>query len=238
MNRNQSDFLRVNTTHSFPHPVPSYQNSTGFTLLELLIALTLSTFVMLTLAIGMNIVFKEWTRSSNRLDDSLEKVLVLLQIERALEGAFPHTYKDREENKDYIFFEGEEEQLAWVSTVSPGRQAGLTAWQLLPDEKEKGVQIRIVPAFASDPTERLEENATVVTALEGYKATFEYLYVDEKIEEDTKWVEEWSAKKLQALPHAVRVRLENDIEGEDSVEIVATIMAHHHQDQKFHPTKP
>ncbi|HIE01438.1 MAG TPA: hypothetical protein EYP59_14300 [Thiotrichaceae bacterium] len=228
----------INPSHSVPHSVPSYPKSTGFTLLELLIALTLSTLVMLTLAIGMNLVFKEWTRSSNRLDESLEKVLVLLQIERALEGAFPHTYKDREENKNFIFFEGEEEQLIWVSTVSPGRQAGLTAWQLLPDDKEKGVQIRIVPAYASDPTERLEENATVVTALEGYQATFEYLYVDEKIEEDTKWVEEWSAKKLQALPHAVRVRLESDIEGEDSVEIVATIMAHQHQEQKFRPVKP
>ncbi|HEW97343.1 MAG: hypothetical protein DRR16_21460 [Candidatus Parabeggiatoa sp. nov. 3] len=238
MDINQNDSLRVNTSHSVPHSLPAFQKSTGFTLLELLIALTLSTLVMLTLAIGMNIVFKEWNRSSNRLDDSLKKVLVLLQIERALEGAFPHTYKDSDENKHYIFFEGEEEQLTWVSTVSPGRQAGLTAWQLLPDEKEKGVQIRIVPAFASDPTERLEENATMVTALEGYQATFEYLYVDDKIEEDTKWVKEWSAKKLQALPHAIRVRLENDIEGEDSLEIVATIMAHHHQEPKFRPVKP
>jgi type II secretory pathway pseudopilin PulG len=219
-----------------PDSFPAPQKTTGFTLLELLIALTLSTFVMLTLAIGMNIVFNEWTRSSHRLDESLDKVLVLLQIERALEGAFPHTYKDQDENKNYIFFEGEEEQLAWVSTVSPGRQAGLTTWQLLPDEKEKGVQIRIVPAFASDPTERLEENATIVTALEGYQATFEYLYVDDKIEEDTKWVDEWSAKKRQALPHAVRVRLENEGEGEDSLEIVATIMAHYHE--KFRPVKP
>ena len=213
----------------------SYQSA--FTLLELLIALTLSTLVMLMLAMGMNTILNEWTRSSNRLDESLDKVLVLLQIERSLEGAFPHTYMDRDDNKKYIFFEGEEEQMTWVSTVSPGRQPGLTAWQLLPNEEETGVQIRIVPAFASDPTERLEEHAITVTALEGYKAFFEYLYVDEKIEEDTKWVKEWSAKKLRGLPHAVRVRLESEIDTqEESLEIVAVIQAYRHQ--SIRPIKP
>lgn len=205
-------------------------SQSAFTLIELLIALTLSTLVMLMLAAGMNTVLNEWTRSSNRLEESLDKVLVLLQIERALESAFPHTYRDREENKNYIFFEGEEEQMAWVSTVSPARQPGLTAWQLLPNEEETGVQIRLVPAFASDPTERLEEHVTAVTALEGYKAYFEYLYVDEKIEEDTKWLTEWSAQKLQGLPNAVRVRLESETDTEeDSVEIIAVIRAYQHQ---------
>ena len=213
--------------------------SPGFTLLELLMALTLSTLVMLVLAMGMNVVLNDWTRSSNRLEDSLDKVLVLLQIERALEGAFPHTYRDRDENKDYMFFEGEEEQMAWVSTVSPGRQPGFTAWQLLPDDKETGIQIRIVPAFVTDPTKRLEEHATSITALEGFKAYFEYLYVDEKITDDTKWLTEWSAKELRALPRAVRVRLESDEGTDEPLEIVAVILAHNHQDQgRFRPVKP
>lgn len=210
--------------------------STGFTLLELLIALTLSTLVMLMLAMGMNSVLKEWTRSSNRIDDSLDKVLVLLQIERALEGAFPYTYRDRDENKKFIFFEGEEEKIAWISTVSPGRNSGFMAWQLLPNNDETGVEIRLVPALAGDPTERLEEHATTLTALEGYKAYFEYLYVDKKIEEDTKWLKKWSAKKLQGLPHAVRVRLESDSGIQDSLEIVAVIEAHEHK--RIRPIKP
>jgi len=226
-------FVHKNVRHV---PNAQFPTNTGFTLLELLIALSLSALVMLMLAMGMNTVLKEWTRSSNRLDDSLEKVLVLLQIERALEGAFPHAYLNSDENKKYLFFEGEEKQLAWVSTVSPGRHSGLTAWQLLPDDEETGVQIRIVPAFASDPTERLAENATVVTALEGYKAYFEYLYVDEKITEDTKWVKKWSAQKRQGLPNAVRVRLDSDDEAMDSLEIVAVIRAYQHQ--KFRRVKP
>jgi type II secretory pathway component PulJ len=216
--------------------LPKHSTQSAFTLLELLIALSLSTLVMLMLAMGMNTVLKDWTRTSNRLEESIDKILGLLQIERALQGAFPHTYFDQDDNKKYVFFEGEEEQMTWVSTVSPGRQPGLTAWQLLPNDDDTGVQIRIVPAFANNPTERLEEQKTVTTALEGYQASFEYLYVDEKIKDDTKWLKKWSAKKLQGLPHAVRVRLENNEDDEDSLEIVAVILAHQHQ--TIRPIKP
>jgi general secretion pathway protein J len=208
----------------------------GFSLIELLIALTLSTMVMLMLSMGMSFVLNEWTRSSNRLETSIDKVLVLLQIERALQGAYPHLYRDVEENKDYIFFEGDEEQISWVSTVSPGRKPGLTAWQLLPSEEKDGLEIRIVPAFAGDPTERLEEYATSTTVLEAYSVSFEYLYIDEKLKDDTKWLKEWSAKTLQSLPYAVRVSLESEDDTADSIEIIAMIQAHQHP--KLKPIKP
>jgi general secretion pathway protein J len=191
---------------------------------------------MLLLAMGMHSVLKEWTRSSNRLDESLDKVLVLLQIERALDGAFPHLYKDRDENKSYIFFEGDEKQIAWVSTVSPGRQPGLTAWQLLSsDDEEGGIEIRIIPAFASDPTELLEEHAAAITVLKGYNADFEYLYVDEKIQEDTEWLTEWDGKERQGLPNAVRMRLESE-DDDEPLEVIAVIQAHQHQ--KIRRVKP
>jgi general secretion pathway protein J len=209
----------------------THHKQAGFTLLELIIALALSTLIMLMLAVGMNTVVDDWSRSRSHLDDSLDKILVLLQIERALAGAFPYTYPDQDQegcfNNKCTFFEGEEEQIAWVSTVSPGRQPGLMAWQLLPSEKETGVEIRTVPAFASDPTERLEKGAESVTALEGYKLSFEYLYVDERLKTDTKWLKEWSAKKLRGLPWAVRILLENETNpSEQSVEVIATILAH------------
>ncbi len=201
--------------------------SGGFTLLEILIALTLSALIMLMLAMGMNLVVKEWTRSSNRLDDSIDKVLVLLQIERAIQGAFPYTYKDRDENKNYIFFEGDEEKMSWISTVSPGRQSGLMAWQLLPNDEKSGIDIRIVPALAGNPTERLEKHATAITVLQTYKAYFEYLYIDEIIEEDTKWLKTWSAQKQQGLPNAVRVHFTNNVE--EPFEIVIVIQSYRHQ---------
>jgi general secretion pathway protein J len=209
----------------------------GFTLLELLIALTLATMVILLLAMGMNIVMSEWERSGNRLENSLDKVLILLNIERALEGAYPHTYFNEDDNKRYIFFEGEEESMVWVSTVSPGRHPGLQIWQLSPSKKNDWVQVKVISAFAGDPTERLEAESETdsTTVLEGYKATFEYLYKDEKLDDETEWLDKWSAKKLQALPNAVRIKLETDGDTEP-LEVVALIQANQHQ--AIRPIKP
>lgn len=214
-----------------------YSPHAGFTLLELLLAVALSAFVLLVLAMGTNIVVKDWERSSSRLDDNLDQVLSLLQLERALTGAFPHLYLDRDENKKYLFFEGEEEKMTWVSTVSPGRKPGLTAWQILPnDEQEAGVQIRIVPSFAGNPLENLEKAEPVVT-FKGYTVHFEYLYVDEKIKDDTKWLKDWSGKKLQSLPYAVRLRLEKVADtAENSLEMIALLPAREHNTMR--PVKP
>jgi len=216
----------------------------GFTLVEMLLAISLSTLVMLTLAMGMNMVLKDWGRSSDYLEDNLEITLTLLQIERALNSAFTHVYFDQEENKEYLFFEGEEDELTWVSTVSPGRETGLTAWQLLPSEAEEGgIDIRTVPAFAGEPLENLED-AEPLSVLPGYKAYFEYLYIDNNsqvgLKKEEKWVKKWSAKKLQVLPQVVRIRLEKIVDKVDfSQEVIAVIMANEHKDfNRFKPVKP
>jgi len=201
----------------------------GFTLLELLIALALSTLLLLTLAIGVNLVLKDWERTDSYLDERLDKTLILLQIERALSAAFPHIYQNEKENKTYVFFEGKEDQIKWVSTVSPNRKYGLTAWQLLPSEEESGLEIRTVPAFTDDPTERLEETEQKTVVFQDYTVSFEYLYVEERKPDEGEWYDEWSAEETQGLPYAVRMSLESEKgQRQYQFEIIAPIFAHEH----------
>ncbi len=202
--------------------------SRGFTLLEILIALTLSAMIMLMLALGMKVVLKEWTSASNQLDHSIDKVLLLLQIERAIEGAFPYTYWDQEENKQYLFFEGNEKQMAWISTVSPGRQAGMMAWHLLPNAADtSGIDLRIVAACAGNPTVRLKNHATTLTVLPEYTASFEYLYRDIQFQEKTEWLKTWSAQERQSLPNAIRITFKHEIRA--SLELIAVILTDRHR---------
>jgi len=212
-------FLRKNQTFTI---------NAGFTLLELLIALALSALLLLTLAIGVNLVLKDWERTDSYLDERLDKTLILLQIERALSSAFPHIYRDTKENKTYVFFEGKEDQVKWVSTVSPNRKYGLTAWQLLPSEEEKGLEIRTVPAFTDDPSERLDETENKTLVFENYRVYFEYLYVEPKKNDEGEWFDEWSAEETQGLPQAVRMRLEKEDEPKRYFEIIAPIFANEH----------
>ncbi|MEK7991792.1 MAG: prepilin-type N-terminal cleavage/methylation domain-containing protein [Thiotrichaceae bacterium] len=204
--------------------------SKGFTLIELLIALALSATVMLLLSAGMQVVLKDWEKSSSRLDQSLDQVLILLQLERALDAAYPHTYFDDDKKQSIVFFIGEEDKLAWVSTLSPGRRPGLTAWQLTPSEEgNDGVEIRTIPAFANDPTEPLEEIEEPLIVFEGYDVSFEYLYYDEQFDDkDTEWLKKWEGEERRSLPNAVRIMLENEEDRERSLEIIAHIKAFEH----------
>lgn len=202
---------------------------TAFTLLEMLIAISLSVVVMVILAAGMHIAMREWEQNSSRLDNNIDRTLALLQIERALSGAFPHRYHNKEKNQYLIFFNGEEDKLQWVSTVSPTREGGLSAWELSATEDEKGLQIKVVPAYSDNPEERLKE-AEGVPVLSGYSVEFEYFYLDEQRDIDSKWIKEWIGRKQRGLPNAVRISISaSDDEVGKPLEIIATIMTYQHQ---------
>src|SRR5690554_2020361 len=119
----------------------------GFTLIELIIAMTLTTLLLGMLSAGVFTVVREWEGEASVLDEALDRSLVLLQIERALAGAFPHSYVDQNEFARYVYFLGEPEELSWISTVSPYRVTGLTAWRLESSMRE-GLTLRLTPAFS------------------------------------------------------------------------------------------
>ena len=209
----------------------SNRSCRGFTLLELLIALGLSALLLTVIAAALHQVSRDWERGQGRADENLDRVLALLQLERALQGAYPHFHLDAENKESRLFFEGEREELAWVSTVSP-RGEGMAAWRLEGDggvdgEGRSGVVLRLAPAFADDPSERLEE-ASAELLLADYRASFEYLFEKEKDPDDQQWFDEWSAEERNELPRAVRVVLEPLTDAGEPLEVVAPIAAHRH----------
>lgn len=204
--------------------------SRGFTLLELLISLSLSTMVMVTLAAGMYVVTQDWQRTGNRLETMLDDGLIMLQLERALEGTFPYTYLNRDENKRLIFFEGDERSLSWVSTVSLGESSTLNVWSIS-EGRDGGLNLKVIPAYAGNPTERLEDMDGTDILLD-YSVSFEYVYIENNMGEDqTEWVEDWSIEEWEAsrgqvrLPNGVRLVFENEEEADLSAEVIVPIFA-------------
>ncbi len=175
----------------------------GFTLLELMLSMTLTALLLGMLSAGVYAVVNDWQRETAPLDETLDRTLVVLQVERALIAAFPHTYVDPERLSRYVWFEGAEDSLGFVSAVSPQRRMGLTAWRLVSDEEE-GLLLTLTPAFADNPGERLDE-ATAIPLLPGYRASFRYL--SQSGIEEKEWLEEWIGSERQSLPLAVHVVL-------------------------------
>ncbi len=198
----------------------------GFTLVEVMLALSLTAMLLGLLSTGVYVVADDWNRNTDVFDQSLDESLVVLQIDRALHGAFPHSFTNRETLSRQIYFQGEDNSLSWVTTVSPQRSPGLTAWELYAVEDE-GVYLKTVPAFTDNPELRLEE-AEGVLLMPDYDLSFSYLFED--LDESLVWTEEWEGEERLGLPLAVYVQL-NDLasDTERPVEIVARIRNNAHR---------
>ena len=201
----------------------------GFTLIEVLIAMTLASLVLLTLTASGGYVLREWSKKKNSLDDSLEQTLFSLRLERALSGAYPHACRDRKKKmgKKKIFFEGDEHQISWVSTVTFGPLPGLAAWRL--NQQENAVSLSVLPGITGDPTERLEKSEPIAT-WPGW--TLDIQYLEEKdnrgLAPERTWRTVWQAEKERSLPVAVMIRLENK-DNFSFIPLIIPIKANQHE---------
>lgn len=198
----------------------------GFTLLELLLSLALTAMLLGMLSAGVYAVVNDWQRETGGLDTAVDKALTLLQIERALQAAFPHSYVDSERQNRQVYFQGEEDSLSFVSVVSPGRQRGMTAWRLQPD-RDGALQLLLTQAFSDNPDTRFEA-LEPQPLLPGYRASFSYLMQSSPDEKE--WVDAWEGNVRQSLPHAVRVTLSplDTRSDEAELELVAPIRTWRH----------
>ena len=200
----------------------------GFTLVEIILSLGLTALLLGLLSSGVYIVADDWNRNSDVLDKSLDQALAVLQIDRALHGAFPHSYTNFDTLGREIYFHGEDDYLSFVSAVSPQRSPGLTVWEMY-SVADEGVYLSLVPAFSDDPTKRLSESEPILV-LENYTAEFSYLYQD--LNENRLWIDEWLGEEELSLPLAVYVRFvpERDFEDvNEELEIVARIKNNQHR---------
>lgn len=188
-------------------------------------ALALTGMLLGLLSTGVYIVAEDWNRNSDRLDANLDDAVAILQIDRALQGAFPHSYTNEDTLTRQLYFTGEDDFVSWVSAVSPQRTPGLTAWELF-NVDDEGVYLSLAPAYSDNPAQRLSESEPQLI-LPGYAAQFSYLY--EELDESKRWRDDWEAEEFLGLPLAVYVRFEPDDRDREVLEIVARIRNNEHR---------
>lgn len=204
-----------------------FRSEQGFTLIEVILSLALTAMLLGLLSTGMYTVMNDWENDTSALDESLDETVAILQLERALQGAFAHSYRNDETLARYVYFSGEDDTLGWVSTVSPQRSGGLTAWQLQ-SVADEGVYLRLAPAMSDNPQPRLEETEPVLL-LANYTARFSFLY--EELDFSKRWREDWPGEELHMLPLAVHVLLTplDSAQRDEPLNIIARVRANQHR---------
>lgn len=206
----------------------NHSSQQGFTLIEIILSLALTAMLLSLLSTGMYGVMNDWEKNTSALDERLDETIAILQLERALQGAFPHSYRNDETLGTFVYFQGADDRLSWVSTVSPQRSGGLTAWQL-DSVNNEGVYLTLAPAMSDNPSARLEA-AEPRLLLPNYTARFSFLY--EELDFSKRWRDDWPGEELLALPLAVHIRLvplDARSSGEAELDVVARIRANEHR---------
>jgi len=183
------------------------KNNRGFTLLELLIAITLSILILVVLGAAMRLGYKSQERGTER-GELMQKVRILQdRIAWLIRGAYPFYLKKPDEKK--IFFDGESDRAGFVTSsvdthgTGPEDSAGLK-WVSIFTDRE-GLKIREKTFFPEDVFD--DSNGKVyLLDPEVREIEFEFFEIKED-EKQGSWISEWDPSDKETIPAAVKVKM-------------------------------
>jgi competence protein ComGF len=211
-------------------------STTGFTLLEVTVSLTILGFILLIIFGAFRLGLSAWERGESTREEFQTVRAVTQLISRQLKSIVPYKIKTKKAEGDYLAFEGTAHSLRLVSAlpVKAKRPEGFVyaVYEYKEEGKEKGSLILYEErALNKDFFEEPLKEESGITLLEGISEfRFEYFREeDPEKNQSAEWVEEWSAKEEKVLPKSMRLTMtvvnKNGKGKESSINILTSIPA-------------
>lgn len=174
----------------------------GFTLLELLIALSIVGALLAIAFGGLRVAISAWTRGEDRAELHQHARGIAQILGRSVGAAYPYKGALGEAPESRLLFRGSENRLELVTQAAPlpsGVPAAFTAVVIALEDDAQGralvVRQRVLPN--RDPFTR-----AAVVLRDPALQTLELRYLGE----GGTWAETWDAADEQKLPLAIRIR--------------------------------
>lgn len=174
----------------------------GFTLLEVLIALSI-VGLLLTIAFGgLRVAMAAWRQGEDRAEAHQHVRAVAYTLSRALGAAYPYRGTRGLSPDSVVLFGGGDKRLEFVTQAAPlplQVPVAFTAVVIaLEDGDETGLVVRERPLPNRDP---FTEGTVVMRDPSVTSLAFKFLT------EEGEWVDTWDGQEAKTIPRAVQLRL-------------------------------
>jgi len=186
----------------------------GFTLLELMLSLTILGVVLLIIFGALRIGTRAWEKGEKDIDIMQRQRAVADLMVQQIAGACIYELKMGEES---FYFKGSETEMAFVSRspIVPGSLTGVVfvKYMILPAEEEGKLRLMLYEKDAAYmkaetlETQKLEDFFSLLSDIQSLQ--FEYLKETED-EAGTAWQAFWNPPEDEGMPLAVRISMQKD----------------------------
>lgn len=196
----------------------------GFTLLELIISLTIIAIIAMLVQNGFKLSVNAWEKGEAAIEDQQQYRVVLELIQRQLSSSLPITSSERMKVNPDVVFKGDDASLEFISRMSllPGDSSGRIRVryrvEMEDDRKsvsfaESGLIDRLRVSSQDEPGE--EDWHVLLSDIHDF--TFEYLarlppedaLDDTSLGESSFWESSWDeSDKQKGFPLALRIRFQ------------------------------
>jgi len=181
--------------------MPIKQNSSGFTLLEVMLAMTLLSIMVVLLFSSLKIGAESWNKGEKKIAEVNEKAVVYQFFKRHLPAIKP-LWNEFSDGDRTFSFQGKTDTLQFVSAFpASAARKGLQLFKMKLDQTEKGiVKVELSPFYPTLDEQEWQKEEVVL--LENVKS-IELSYFDLI---RTTWMDSWQEK--QTLPALIKIKIE------------------------------
>ena len=176
----------------------------GFTLVEVVLALTIVATLLVVMFGGLRVGLAAWQRGDERAE-ILDRTRSITQVvTRTLGGAHPYMTSAQGREAPRLLFEGAPDRVAFVTAVPPFPTAAPIAFTAVTLSQDAGPVPGLALRQKPLPNEKPFDRGLQPALVEGTVSDVQFRY---QRESDRAWTERWDAAQEKALPLAVEITL-------------------------------
>lgn len=180
----------------------------GFTLVEILIAMTLFSFILVLIFSTLYSTSRIWQTTDRQIDTNDEQRLEISFIRKQISQAIPLSLIDGKENK--ILFKGETDAIHFTSSLPAHRGGGglyFLSLLLSGNNAHQDLTLRYQPArpdrdLFNNPDNEEIKTMSLITDIEDVEF---FYYGSEDKDDESRWYSQWDIK--DRLPKLVKVQI-------------------------------